>query len=523
MVDRPCGRLAERGATVRRMARESDTPRRRGRVGVLVAVLAVVAVGAVVMEEAWSDDPPDPNRVFVFSGRGFGHGVGLSQWGARRAAQEGLSADAILKHYYSGVEVTDHPPADIRVKVVEDVAEVTLRHEGPWRVTHDGTVTVTRTPGFRVTRDGDAIVASPAERGAEIRSTNALEFRTAGAPIGVDGRSYRGHIRILPTESGIDVVNTVPVEQYLRSVVSREMSPDWAQDAAEALRAQAIVARTYALANRTPNRPFDVMDDQRSQVYGGVTDEDPRTDAAVTATRGRVVTAGGELITTYYSSSSGGHTEDGDRVFPTDEPQPYLRGVPDPYDEIAPLHRWGSPPTFTPDELTARLRTDLPIRSVEIVERGASPRVFAARVHMYPFGNVTLDGATMRARLDLPDTWFDVTVRPTAGDGSPVDLPDDAGRESVWLAVLNGGTETGAAGRLAQAAEDRGYVAVFAGNAPEHPGPTTVHHAPGAEALAERVAEDLGIEGAVRPLPEAGSIPDAPGGAHVVVVIGRGS
>lgn len=487
----------------------------------MVAVLAVVAVGAIAIEEISADAPPDPNRVFIFSGRGFGHGVGLSQWGARRAAQEGLTAEEILGHYYSGVDVTDHPSADIRVKIVEDVAEVTLRHDGPWRVAHDGTVTVTRAPTLHVTRDGDAIVATDAERGTSIRSTNALEFRTADAPIGVDGRSYRGRIRILPTQSGVDVVNTVPVEQYLRSVVSREMSPDWAEDAAEALRAQAIVARTYALANRTPSREFDVMDDQRSQVYGGVTDEDPRTDGAVAATRGRVVTSGGELITTYYSASSGGHTEDGDRVFPAEEPQPYLRGVPDPYDVIAPLHRWGSPPTFTADELTERLRTVAPIRSIDILERGSSPRVFEARVNLHPFGSTTLSGATMRARLDLPDTWFDITVRPTTGDGSPVALAADADRGSVWLAVLNGGTESGAAARLAQAAEDRGYVAVSAGNAPERSGPTTVHHAPGAEAAAERVAEDLGIDGPVRPLAEAGSLPDAPSAAHVVVVIGR--
>ncbi len=502
------------------MPRPSDTPpRRRARVGILVAAMVLAGVGAVVAEEA-SEESPDPDRVFIFSGRGFGHGVGLSQWGARQAAQEGLSAEAILKHYYSGVDITSRPASDIRVKLVEDVAEVALHHDGPWHITHDGTVTVTRAPTYRVTREGNAIVATPTTQSASIRSENALEFRAAGAPIGVDGRSYRGTIRVLPTSTGLDIVNTVPVEQYVRSVVSREMSPEWAEDAAEALRAQAIVARTYALANRTPSRDFDVMDDQRSQVYGGVTDEDPRSDAAVTATRGQVVTAGGELITAYYSASSGGHTEDGDRVFPADKPQPYLRGVPDPYDESAPLHRWGSPPVFTPDELSEKLRTVVPIRGIEILERGSSPRVFRARVDVVPFGGVILTGAQIRARLDLPDTWFDVVVRPSKPDGSPVALADDADRASVWLAVLNGGNQQGAAARLAQTAEDRGYRAVAAGNATERSEPTAVYAAPGSEAAAARVAQDLEIDGSVRPLSEAGDIPDAPSAANVVVIIG---
>ena len=523
MVDLPCGRLIPSGGTVPGMDASTSPVRRRRRTYSIALIGAVVlSAGAIAVEGAMSDPAPPPNRVFIFTGHGFGHGVGLSQWGARKGAQEGLDAAAILKHYYSGVDITTHEPADIRVKLIEDVAEVTLAHEGTWSVTHDGTLTVTRSPTFRITREGDEIVATGASETATFRSSSELTFR-ALTPIGVDGRRYRGTIRVVPTANGVDVINTVPIESYLRSVVSREMSPDWADDAAEALRAQAIVARTYALASRTPSREFDVMDDQRSQVYGGVTDEDPRTDAAVTATKGEVVTYEGRLITTYYSASSGGHTEDGDRVFPAGEPQPYLAGVPDPYDADAPLHTWGSPPVFTADELRDRLDVALPIRSIDILERGASPRVFRARVNLIPFGSRELTGSAVRASLGLPDTWFTILLRTTGDDGGPAALPEDAARSDVWLTVLNGGTLRGAARDLADTAEERGYVGVGAGNAPTHTGTSTVYFAPGSEAAAERVAEDLAIPGPVVPLAEAHGLTEAPKAANVVVVIGAGA
>ncbi len=506
------------------MSDPARTPRRRRGRGapVLLAAMVIAGAGAVVAEVR-GDDPPGDHRVFILPGRGFGHGVGMSQWGARRAAQEGLSADQILTYYYSGVDVTTHQDDDVRVKLVEDVAEVSVSHEGEWHLVTDAGDSTTRQRTLRVTRDGaDIVVRDPS--GAETaRTSSAVTFEAAREPIGVDGRTYRGTIRIVPTATGLDVINTVPVEQYLRSVISREMSPDWAADAAQALRAQAIVARTYALANLSPGRDFDLMDDTRSQVYGGVLDEDPRTDAAVRATRGQVLTYRGALITAFYSASSGGHTEDGDRVFPAATSRPYLKGIVDRYDGDAPLHRWPSPPTFTPAELSARLKIGAPIRGVDILEHGASPRVFRARVDLYPFGGVVLSGATIRARLDLPDTWFSVVTRPTGPDGAPTTLPRDAPRSDVWLAVLNGSTTTGAAARMADTAEEHGYVAVFAGNADAHAGPTSVYFAPGAEDAARRVAEDLSVTGPVRPLSDADDTSEAPRGAHVVVVIGTGS
>lgn len=496
--------------------------RRRGGPVALILVLVLLGVIAIVGERASDEGPPDPNRLFVFAGRGFGHGVGLSQWGAKKAAEEGRSAEQILQHYYTGVQITEHDPTDVRVKIIEDVAEVGLTHTGRWTVTADDQTTQTETSTMRITRDGADIVATPGD-GDPIRSSEPLTFAPATAdPIQVDGRGYRGTLQIHPTDRGVDVVNTVPLEQYLRGVVSREMSPAWAPAAREALRAQAIVARTYALANLTPNRDFDLMDDQRSQVYGGVTDEDPRTDAAITATRDRVVTYNGKLITTYYSAASGGHTEDGDRVFPTTTPQPYLAGVPDPYDEDAPLHRWGNLPAFTPNELRERLKVGLPIRSIDILERGASPRVFRARVNLIPFGSVILTGAQIRARLELPDTWFSVIMRETTADGGPIALGDIEDRSRVWVSVLNGGDTSGAAARLAETAEDRGYVGISTGNATTDDAQTVVYAAPGNEFVAQRVADDLGITGNVRSLDDADEISDAPKAANVVVVIGTG-
>src|SRR5262249_16941985 len=137
------------------------------------------------------------------------------------------------------------------------------------------------------------------------------------------------------------------LEQYLDGVVGREMPAKWGDDAPAALQAQAIAARTYAMANAKPASPYDMFADQRSQVYGGVAAEDPRTIAAVDATRGQVLTYNGGLITAYYFSTSGGRTESVQNVFGS-TPVPYLVSVPDPFDAGSPYHSaWPQPVSVT--------------------------------------------------------------------------------------------------------------------------------------------------------------------------------
>ena len=342
-------------------------------------------------------------------------------------------------------------------------------------------------------------------------------------PITVGGRPYRGGVRVIPGRTGVRAVNVVSLEQYLPSVVAREMPPGWGDDAPAALRAQAIAARSYAIATASDRGDFDLYDDQRSQVYGGVANEDPRSTAAVTATRGQALTYAGDVIVAYYTSASGGHTEDGRNVFPSSTPTPYLTGVDDPYDTEAPLHRWPQPPAYTGRELGERLGLPLPVIRIEPFELGTSGRWLRTRVWMLPMApSAVVDGPTLRAKLELPDTWIDVHPRSRMPGGGPAPLPRDADRAAVWLAVLNGSGRAGQAARTARRAEELGYRGVYAGNAPPTPGAGAVYAAGGAEAAARRAAADLGMAD-VRPLANAGAaVAEAPSAAHVIVVLGSG-
>src|SRR5207244_1908368 len=123
----------------------------------------------------------------------------------------------------------------------------------------------------------------------------------------------------------------------------------------EALRAQAIVARSYALATRQASAPFDVFADTRSQVYGGLDAEHPETTAAVAATKGTVVLYRGKVATTYFYSTSGGRTAAIQDEWQGSKPLPYLVPVADPYDTISPYHSWG-PVSFTGAKLTTLLK-----------------------------------------------------------------------------------------------------------------------------------------------------------------------
>jgi stage II sporulation protein D len=132
------------------------------------------------------------------------------------------------------------------------------------------------------------------------------------------------------------VVNVVALESYLQGVVAGEVPYSWP---AEVLKAQAVAARSYALANLVEGKPFDLYSDVRSQVYLGVAGEKPSTNEAVADTAAEVVLYGGKVATTYYFSTSGGKTASALDVFGFDVP--YLKSRPDPWDKASPHHRWG--------------------------------------------------------------------------------------------------------------------------------------------------------------------------------------
>jgi stage II sporulation protein D len=153
----------------------------------------------------------------------------------------------------------------------------------------------------------------------------------------VDGRPYRGSIEVWRTSGGLQVINEIGLEEYVRGVMKGEVFPDWPY---EALKAQATVARTYALYERlkNPQALFHLQATTVSQVYRGVYGEDPRSDVAVQATRGIVLTYQRRIIPAFYHAASGGHTEDAVEVW--EAKYPFIIGVEDAFSAIAPHHRW---------------------------------------------------------------------------------------------------------------------------------------------------------------------------------------
>jgi SpoIID/LytB domain protein len=169
----------------------------------------------------------------------------------------------------------------------------------------------------------------------------------------------------------------------------------------EALKAQAVAARSYALSHLIKGKPFDLYSDVRSQVYGGIRGENPRTTAAVLATKGEVMLWEGEPVDALFHSTSGGTTLDAVEVF--GKAVPYLLGVEDPWSSLSPVHRWGPTPVA---EATLRkgLKLRAPVTGLKLT-RGASGRV--ARVDVTAGAVSTrISGAELRRAGGLRSTWI---------------------------------------------------------------------------------------------------------------------
>ena len=168
----------------------------------------------------------------------------------------------------------------------------------------------------------------------------------ARAPLRVNGKTYRGVAEILRDRTGLTVVNRLGMEAYLLGVVSAEMGRRNSAELA-ALRAQAVVSRTYAVKNlrRWRSQGFDLYASVSDQAYGGVGAETPEGHAAVSATRGRILTHNGAPVESFYFSTCGGRTADGYEVF-RGASRPYLRSGSDAgrngvaYCSISPRYRW---------------------------------------------------------------------------------------------------------------------------------------------------------------------------------------
>src|SRR5215210_3599563 len=378
---------------------------RRALLLVSLSLLATAGVGA-------AQTPVAPNATIFISGRGWGHGVGLSQWGAYGFAQHGWTYDRIVTHYYRGTALGKAPLSRVRVllgdgkKTAAVTSDVAFRvRDGAGQVYELAAGTYSFGPGLKLKVD-------PAQPAKALPAP--LLFSPGATPLRYGSNAYSGQLQVNVVRGALQVVNAIGLEAYLYGVVPREVPFMWPP---EALKAQAVVARSYALAVRKTG-PFDLYSDTRSQVYGGVAAEKPSTNAAVDATAAQVLLYGGKVATTFFFSTSGGQTASVEDVWGGGDEIPYLTSVPDPYDTASPHHSWG-PFVFTAKKLSSTFK--VPGRLVDVrVAANASKRV-ATVTFVGSNGEVTVSGNDVRTRLGLRSTWFRFGILGLAKPAAPIE------------------------------------------------------------------------------------------------------
>ena len=378
----------------------------------------------------------------TFYGRGWGHGVGLSQYGARGRALAGQDAATILAHYFQGTTIGTTANTEIRVLVLEKFAATATSplsiygRGGEWTI--DGIAAVfpadarlrafpdssSGTTTWRLIVDGaggTVLWSAPFSGDLRVRPiANDTSLQLWSKPSSYD--RYRGTLRIIATTT-VNVINELPLETYLRSVVSAEMPTSWP---AEALKAQTIAARSYAAVQLHPGiSTFDVYDDARSQVYLGSLQEDPATDGVVAATTGQVLRSGSAIANALFHSTGGGATENNENAFVSSTgskvagPVGYLRGSSDrapngtAYDAASPYATWQTA-TYTRSQLSAIFAADSrtsvgALVALDLRDRGVSGRLIS----------VTLIGSTGTTRKVSGDV-FSAAFNAQKPTGDPI-------------------------------------------------------------------------------------------------------
>ncbi len=295
--------------------------------------LAVGILGVTALLVGTSAATAGPGTVeqasgIVVSGHGFGHGIGLSQWGAEERAAAGQGYQAILAFYYPGTSLAGTPGRTVRVLLAERPS-VRIGSKASFTVT-DAAGRVLRFPAGRFALGPDGRLD-----GRSVRLP--ARARPGSALLSLGGTQYRGTLEIEPAQGGLSVVNAIALEAYVADVVSSECPGHWPQ---QALRAQAVASRTYALANLHPERAFDLYPDDRSQSYHGLHKEFPTATAATAATKGQVLRYHGRLVDAFFSAANGGRTSGVEGIF-SDNPVPYLVSKLDVFDARSPDRNWG--------------------------------------------------------------------------------------------------------------------------------------------------------------------------------------
>ncbi|MGN0064756.1 MAG: SpoIID/LytB domain-containing protein [Nocardioides sp.] len=399
-------------------------PRARLLTAAVALAATVVATGlpsaahAARADDSW---PVDGNSTLTFEGRGYGHGYGMSQYGAEGAAREGRTWKQIVGFYYPGTKVAE-TKGQIKVLLSADT---------------DGDVTVQAARGLSVRKVSTGtswtlptstkasqwrLVAKETRTSVQFRRTKGwttwrtvageAEFSSSAGKVTLvlPGRTveYRGRLRsAVPTGGGTrQTVNVLSLQSYLRGVVPLEIPALWHT---EAVSAQAVAARTYAARERFDNsrRSYHLCDTTMCQVYGGVAAEHSAATAAVRRTAGQGLWHDKKPAFTQFSASNGGQAAQGS--------QPYLAAQADPYD------RWSGNPyrtwkvAFTDKAIEKAWPQIGDLRRVEVLRRDGDGawggRVLTARL-VGGKGSVEVSGSTVRSTLGLRSNYFTLTVTP---------------------------------------------------------------------------------------------------------------
>ncbi|MET0839064.1 MAG: SpoIID/LytB domain-containing protein [Marmoricola sp.] len=386
----------------------------------MVATLLVAAPPAEASRTVSEVYPVPATGRLALTGHGFGHGHGMSQYGAQGAALQGLGYSQILAFYYPGT-VLGNAAGSMRVLITADTDnDVRVLPAAGLAVRQAGSATSYTVPTnvgattWRLVRSGANTVVQYANSGWHAWRTLAgdAEFFRSGAltaRVGGTTRDYRGVMRL----TNDNTVNIVGLDDYVRGVVPREMPTSWH---ASAVRAQAVAARTYGVFDRNAHttRYYDTCDTTQCQVYGGIGDEDSRGNAAVDATAGKILRYGGTPAFTQFSSSSGGWLSAGG--------QPYLVTKSDPYDGHSgnPMHTWT---TSLTKGAIQNAYPSLGTLSRVIVTRRNGYGDWYGRVEQLRLdgskADVTLSGDAFRSKFGLRSNWF----RFGSGSTTPAPTP----------------------------------------------------------------------------------------------------
>lgn len=393
----------------------------------------------------------------TFYGRGYGHGVGLSQYGAYGRALDGQLAADIVAHYYQGTTLGTKSNSTVRVLVLEafkatSTAPVLVYGRGgAWTI--DGvdktfpadaklkftpTVSGTTTTWKVSVADsaGTSLYSGASSNSIRIRPGTGATIELWSKPSAYD--QFRGVIRLIGKTDGTSTVNGInelPLESYLKGVVPSEVSASWP---VEAIKAQAIAARSYAAYHLHPSTgTYDVNDDTQSQVYHGYLGEKAGSNTAITATAGVVVrTSTGGIANTMFSSCAGGWTENNENVFTsstgakTAGVYSYLRGVSDrrpdnsSYDEASPYDTWKTK-TYTLAQIQAWFAADTrtnvgTLVALDLRNRGVSGRLISVTLIGANGTTKKVSGAVFTSVFNAHRTSGDPMMRSTLFNLIPI-------------------------------------------------------------------------------------------------------